>query len=202
MNQIQSLQEIFEACCHVPEKEHTADTIISVSSGMVKTGQEISALPIKTIFYKINMRFMKSDDYIIVDLQFANHMDAKLNRVLSLLNEYQDQCDMLDETEYPQFHLSLLPSVLKGEYHIVFANPVMFALHADKPSKYPSILRILFEDENVVILQNNDIDYAALLAEAKRKADMEAFYQAEEEKKRKRDAYEAEHQFNRAEYRR
>lgn len=202
MDQIQSLRDIFEACCHVPEKEHTADTVVSISSGVVKEGQKISALPIKTIFHKINMRFTKSDDYIVVDLQFANHMDAKLNRVLSLLNEYQDNCDSSDEAEYPQFHLSFLPSTLKGEFHIVFANPVMFALHAEKPSEYPSILRILFEDEDVVILQNNDIDYTALLAEAKRKADMEEFYQAEEEKKRKRDAYEAEHQFNKAEYRR
>ncbi len=202
MDKIQSLQEIFEACCHVPEKEHTADTVISVSSGMMKEGQEISALPVKTIFHKINIRFTKTDDYVIVDLQFANHMDAKLNRVLGLLNEYQDQYDISAETEYPQFHLSFLPSVLKGEFHIVFANPIMFALHADKPSEYPSTLRILFEDEDVVILQNNDIDYAALLAEAKRTADIEAFYEAEEEKKRKRDAYEAEHKFNRAEYRR
>lgn len=197
MAEVNTLQDIFNACCMIPDNRNTPDTVISISCGILKEGQALD-LPVRTIFHKVNMRFAKSGDYALVDLQFANHMDPKLGRVLGLLDGYQEDCEEAGEEDYPAFQISFLPNALRGEFHIVFANPVMHALCSRTAGEYPSVIRMLFEDEDVVVMQNSDIDYAKLVAEAKRRADMEEFYEAEEEKKQKKEAYEAELGFNKA----
>ncbi len=203
MGEVNTLQDIFNACCMIPDNRNTPDTVISISYGILKEGQELD-LPVRTIFHKINMGFAKSGNYVLVDLQFMNHMDPKLSRVLGLLDSYQEDCNKPEvcfgtgEEDYPTFHISFLPNALRGEFHIVFANPVMHALCSKSTGEYPSVIRLLFEDEDIVVMQNSDIDFAKLVAEAKRRADMEEFYEAEEEKKRKKEAYEAEFGFNKA----
>lgn len=197
MGEVNTLQDIFNACCMIPDNRNTTDTVISISYGILEEGQVLD-LPVRTIFHKVNMRFAKSGNYVLVDLRFANHMDPKLGRALELLDAYQKDCGEAGEEDYPTFHISFLPNALRGEFHIVFANPVMHALCSRATGEYPSVIRMLFEDEDVVVMQNSDIDYAKLVAEAKRRADMEEFYEEEEEKKRKKEAYEAEFGFNKA----
>lgn len=194
---VKDIVDIFNACCSLDHKGY-ADTAISISYGIIEEKKEIN-IPLKTIFNKANLAFAKKDDYIQMDIIFNTHLDPKLNHLYKILDQYdKDDKTCEEKTQAPYLQFSLVPMILKGRYQIILTNPDFYMLCSEKISEYPHMVRMLFHVDDVMIMETDAIDYKKLLAHVERQIDMEEFYAIEENKKRERDAYEAQIGMNKA----
>ena len=179
-----SVTEILAACCLKENNQRTANTAVIISTGECK---EDAAIQLDT-----KATFMRN--VLIADLYFQNANDSNLLRCYKLLQENTQKLQQLNEKSdvYPTIQFSFIPIVLKGKYHVVMTNPVSWELCSDNLKELPTRIHITFMIDDILGFQNHDLDYNAIVAEIKARERQEAFYEQEEEKKRKRDAYEAE----------
>lgn len=196
---IASARDVFQACCFRNEHDQTADTVIGIATGNYVNETDIEP-NVRTIFNKTNLKFYKSGNSLEVDLIFRSPSDPNLIRTLSLLEDFRVQNAAYymteEENSCPSLQFVLTPLVLKGRYQVILADPELFALCSKNPKEYPDMIKLIFTDDNILILEQENLDYNKLMAQAKRQNDMEDFLMAEEEKKKQRDAYEASVSFN------
>ncbi len=188
-----SVTEILAACCLKENNQRTANTAVIISTGECKEDAAIQ-LDTKATFMRTNFKFERYGNVLIADLYFQNANDSNLLRCYKLLQENTQKLQQLNERSdvYPTIQFSFIPIVLKGKYHVVMTNPVSWELCSDNLKELPTRIHITFMIDDILGFQNHDLDYNAIVAEIKARERQEAFYEQEEEKKRKRDAYEAE----------
>lgn len=188
-----SVIEILAACCLKENNQHTANTAVIISTGECKEDTAIQ-LDTKATFMRANFKFERYGDVLTVDIYFQNANDSNLLRCYQLLQENTQKLQQLNEKSdvYPTIQFSFIPIELKGKYHVVMANPIAWELCSDNLKELPTRIRITFMVDDILGFQNHDLNYNAIVAEIKARERQEAFYEQEEEKKRKRDAYEAE----------
>lgn len=170
-----TFKDILDACCYTKEDETTANTVISILTGPIDQPEQ------KTIFMDVNFSFCKKGDIFEAIFYFRNKQDLNMQRMFHLLQQYEKDIQT-KEDESIQF--SLVPLELKGKYQLLLADPFFFSLSAEKVLEYPQSIRLLFDTENVIVLEHENMDYAGLVAKAQRSLDMEQFYEQEEEKRK------------------
>lgn len=191
-----SMKDVFRACCHIEDGQKFPETVLTISKGYFEEGKKI-ALSSCTSFMNFIPAFYCHEDTLEVDIKFRNRLDANLTRTLQLYHQYRDEAGKYyanagENVPYPSIQMMLVPMVTKGRYQLIMSDPELFILCATNPNEYPTTIKFVFHQENVLVMESDNVDYAQIAAEVKRKEEMEAFYEMEEEKKRKRDAFEAE----------
>lgn len=195
-----SIKDVFRACCHTEENQQFPNTVISISKGYFEEDKE-AKVDLCTSFTKAVPAFYCHEDALEVDLKFRNRMDINLKRTLDLYQQYRQEANDFycneEDSLYPSIQMIFIPIVTKGRYQLILADPELFILCSDNPNDYPCTIKFIFRQENVLVMESDNVDYNKIVADVKRQEDMDAFYEMEEEKKRQRDAYEAEHGINR-----
>lgn len=193
------LQDVFEACNHIPEGDSMPHTVLTISMGKIVENEDVD-LPLKATIGNASYRFLMTEDYLTVDLIFKDQYDSNLRKVHHLLKTFDKEIMVTDETSdtLPTILFSILPLELRAKYQICVMNPIFYALTAKTPDTHPHIIRMVFEKEDFLLVELEGLHYDQIVADAKRRMDMEDFYAVEEEKKRKREQYEAEMGFNKA----
>lgn len=194
-----SFKDVLRACCHIEDKDKYPNVVVSISKGYFEEGKEAEVSPCAS-FTKVFPSFFCHENSLEVDLKFRNRMDPSLKRTLEIYQQYRQETNDFFANEsdplYPSVQMMFIPMAAKGRYQLILADPNLFVLCSDDPNEYPCTLKFVFDQENVLVMEGNEIDYEKIVADVKRQEDMEAFYAAEEEKKQQRDAYEAEHGFD------
>ena len=182
-----TLKDIFDACLTVPEGMNYPDTGISLS--LIEEDDEEGKYAKNSLFDNVFPRFIKTDDYFEIDFIFASNKDMKLDGMMAMVDKWQESL-MSDSPKSLQ--VGIIPFKYKCKYYINAENPVLFALSSDKPEVYPHILKFVFEEEDVEIIEN-DADYEDMMAEIKKEMNKEARLMLEEQKRIEQEEYEAFH---------
>lgn len=193
------LEDIFDACNVIPEGASVPNTVLNIAMGKIVEEKDID-LPKQATIGNISYRFLGTEDYLTVDLVFKDRYDSNLRKVSYLLNKFDKEIMETDEMSdtLPTIQFAILPMELRAKYQICLMNPIYHGLISETPDEYPHIIRMIFEKEDFLLVELEGINYDQIVADTKRRIDMENFYAAEEEKKWKREQYEAEMGFNKA----
>lgn len=184
---INSLKDVLMACCVKDEKNQYADTVVSISVG---TSDDYSLdSEVVTRFMKANLGFMMTNGLLEANFQFRSKSDPNLIRMFRLLDSYWEKED--SESKINIIEIALLPASAKGKYQVSFINPYFFVLCADAPGEDARTIKLFVDSGDILISELKNFDYGKVAADVQREMDMEAFYEKEEEK-RKREAYESE----------
>lgn len=189
--EILSTYEILAACCIKEKNKTSSNTVVIISTGKYSE-TELTKLETKTTFMNVNFEFLKYEDILIADFIFRNSKDPNLYRTVQLLKSYTKEIETLTEDDsLPIIQFALIPMETKGKNHIIFERPISWSLCTDNIEGCAKKIRMIFSTENVLGFENQDMNYNAIIAEVKARERQEAFLEEEEEKKRKRDAFEA-----------
>lgn len=194
-----TLQDVFDACNVIPEGASVPNTVLTISMGKIVEEEDID-LPRQATIGNISYRFLGAEDYLTVDLIFKDRYDSNLRKVSHLLQKFDKEIMETDEMSdtLPTIQFTILPMALRAKYQICLMNPICHGLISKTPDEYPHVIRMVFEKEDFLLVELEGINYDQIVADTKRRMDMEEFYMAEEEKKRKREQYEEEMGFNKA----
>ena len=194
-----TIKEILMACCEKDEEKRYANTVVSVSSGIVSEDGESYKTDIsKNIQYmNVDFEYQKSINMFELTIHFRGSMDNNLSKTLDVLNRQVLENKQLDEHKFFQVEFSLLPIALKGQYEVVLVNPIFYALASYDAKQTPSMLKLYFDEEDIVVFEHEGIDYASIVANINREADMEAFLEEQEQKALERERLETERNFYR-----
>ena len=118
----------------------------------------------------IDVHFLPNG-FVNLDICFPTSTSPELTVFLDQLKEFyisaNSYCTGVNKKELPMLQISIMPLEFVGESYIVFENPIMHALTAEKPVESSSlnIIRLVFKHDDVSIIPVSDADANEALEE-------------------------------------
>lgn len=128
--------------------------------------------------------------YIQIDLKFGYHLDESLRIIWSALEQFGENLSNSKEDEFniPVLSITVVPLALDGKQSITAFNPIMWTLQPESPLYEKSnVIRILFEEDSVYQVENEDISLQQVVSEIKTEESTAAYLEAVAEQKAKED---------------
>ena len=128
--------------------------------------------------------------YIQIDLKFGYHLDESLRIIWSALEQFGENLSNNKEDEFniPVLSITIVPLALDGKQSISAFNPIMWTLQPESPLYEKSnVIRILFEEDSVYQVENEDISLQQVVSEIKTEESTAAYLEAVAEQKAKED---------------
>lgn len=119
--------------------------------GTAKSEKEVlTESPVVNIF--------QTEFYTQVDLVFSTTLDVDLRMAWDLLQGYAAPENSYDEDSdsIPAILLTIVPKKYEGKYHFLGTQPVMFTLQPENVAMQPTIIRIIFDNENFIAIDSTD----------------------------------------------
>ena len=109
-------------------------------------------------FFKPVIEIFSHLDYVQVDFKFKSPADQDLNIMWNALEEYCQSGNSADEADgkYLLLIINIVPKKYEGKYSIMATNPMIHTLQPDSPSGAPTVIRMVFKDDNVDFLQHKE----------------------------------------------
>lgn len=119
--------------------------------GVVKTISE-------NTFFKPDIEIFLHMKYLQIDFKFKNAKDEALAMMWHVLEEYCKSENSGDETkgEYPLLTVNVVPKKYNGKYYMLAHNPVIHTLQPNNVNSEPTVIRMVFDDENFMFFQTLD----------------------------------------------
>ena len=171
-----------------------ASTTINVGTYIQKT-QENKTIMEQTVVKPI-VEMERHGEYIVCDLQFVSAYDADLREMYNLIEMYGNNINgsvledyPIGEARIPTFVL-MLTAIDGIDNCITLTSPIFWALTSNKPGSTPSMIRLLFNVEDVMFYEGTvEIDQEKIekeVNEQRLRTEMEAnFYSKKEEELKK-----------------
>lgn len=118
----------------------------------------------------IDVHFLPNG-YANLDICFPTSTSPELTVFLEQLKDFylsaNSYCLEENTKELPMLQIAIMPLEFVGESYIVFENPIMHALTAEKPAESSSlnIIRLIFKHDDISVIPVSDADANEALEE-------------------------------------
>ena len=187
MDEPKTAKDIFDACLTIEEGKKFPDVAVSFTlSPFDVSDPSTQTITVSDTWF----RFIKSEDYLEIDLIFKANTDPRLNKALRFISEWEEKT----VNEEPMLlQLDIIPFKYRANYIISAEQPLLYALCSDKVDEYPRMLKMIFEEDYVKIVKTDGVDFNDLMAQIKRELDREEKEELAMLKEREKEEYEAFH---------
>lgn len=134
-------------------------------------------------------------EYVNVSLEFPSSKDIDFRALWEQVQLYGRDMDNVsdDDETIPALMLVVTPTLYKGKYYIVFANPIFWCIQPDKPDGELKCLSLLYELDDMNFFENDDAveEYDEMERTVDQEVEAEIAWQQErEEKQREKEEWE------------
>lgn len=145
--------------------------------------------------YKPVLDMQKHGKFIQIDLEYPTSSDIDLKIMWNMLEKYGQELDEVNEDSesIPMSALTIVPLVYEGCYYMIAINPIFWTLQPSQPGKEATVIRLLYEEENLNFYEasEEDIDIEGIEADVDRAIlEQQNFEQEVMDKERERAEYE------------
>lgn len=145
--------------------------------------------------YKPVLNIQKHGKFIQIDLEYPATSDTDLKIMWNMLEKYGRELDEVDDDSesIPMSVLTMVPLVYEGCYYMIAINPIFWALQPSQPGKDATVIRLLYEEENLNFYEasEEDIDIESVEADVDRAIlEQQSFEQEVMDRERERAEYE------------
>lgn len=174
--------DIVKSMCGVNE-DNTPRCGFSVNKEIYKIGDTEPIQSLSRISSRPNIQMSRipgyDKTYIKVDIYIDKLSKSDANMFLSYFNSYgKEVSEVTDESEtIPQIFCTFVPLEYEGRYYIVASLPLFWSLCASTVGGDVDMFTVLFDAENVVLYETNEIDYENILAIVEGEVEQEMEYQ-------------------------
>lgn len=142
-------QEILEAACGKDERG-LSKTDLLLENKLIK-GKDEPILVDEVVINTASLNIFRNGRYVVVDVIFPTYIALELRDMWNSLQRFGQAKNSYDEESetLPLSVLTIVPEELNGEYYMVAVAPLFWALQNENPEdKYPSMIRMVFENED------------------------------------------------------
>lgn len=109
-------------------------------------------------FFKPGIEIFLHMKYLQIDFKFKTAKDETLAMMWQVLEDYCKSENSGDEVtgEYPLLTVSIVPKKYNGKYYMLAHNPVIHTLQPNTVNSEPTVIRMVFDDENFMFFQTPD----------------------------------------------
>ena len=179
---METVKDVLDACLMIEEGKKFPEVAVSFTLSPF----DISDPATQTITISdVWLQFKKINDFFEIDLIFNSNTDPKLNKALRFIDEWENDILCLQ--------LDIIPFKYKAKYIISAEEPIIYALSSDKVDEYPRMLKMVFDEDFVKVVETDGINFNELMAKIKRELDREEREELAMLKEREKEEYEAFH---------
>lgn len=157
-----------------PDKDGRTKSAIGVFREI--WGADGSVTPVEDMSMdKPVVNIFRHGGYVQVDLKFGSKMDVDLRMLWSMLEKFCEAANSVeDEAEsIPALTLSILPHQFEGEYYMLGVNPIFHTLQPDSPSEEPTVIRMIFDEQDFLFYEMDKDAAADMESEIKKELQVE-----------------------------
>ena len=112
----------------------------------------------------------KIDNLIQTSLRFPHPMDSDLRLLWNIVKTYENAFtnEVLDTTSLPILVLTVIPKEFEGSYFISAEFPLHYFLESESIGEQVNTVSFLFDAENFVFYESDDIDSEQIESEVER----------------------------------
>lgn len=111
-------------------------------------------------FYKPSVEIFLHLKYLQIDFKFKSPADQDLAMMWNVLEDYCKSENSFDREngEYPLLTVNLVPKKYNGKYYLLATNPIIHTLQPNTVNSEPTVIRMVFADEDFNFFQSEEID--------------------------------------------
>lgn len=155
-----------------------------------ENGKEKSS---EIIYKPLKLRILVNNGYYETDLIFSSGGDNDLIRTMRLMSNRDDMLSAVGDPEkMPLLSLVVIPKQYDGSIQIVFEEPLLYTLSAEKVREDVRTLKMIFEEDMVSIMFSDDVSSKKLARIVDEEEQAEIYAMEEEEREQERLVHENE----------
>lgn len=110
--------------------------------------------------YRPVLDLQKHGKFIQIDLEFPALSDIDLKIMWNMFEKYGRELDEVDDNSesIPVSALTIVPLVYEGGYYMIAINPIFWTLQPSQPGKEATVIRLLYEEENLNFYEASEED--------------------------------------------
>lgn len=108
--------------------------------------------------YKPTVELFAHPKYLQIDFKFKSPADQDLIFMWGILQNYCKSDNSSDEEtgEYPVLMVNIAPKKYNGRYYLLAYNPIIHTLQPDTANSEPTVIRMVFADDDFEFVQNSE----------------------------------------------
>ncbi len=112
----------------------------------------------ENIFFKPGVDIFHHLKYLQIDFKFKSPTDQDLAVMWRVLENYCKSGNSCDENsgEYPLLTVNIAPKKYDGKYYLLATNPIIHTLQPNNANSEPTVIRMVFSDEDCLFLQSGE----------------------------------------------
>lgn len=120
--------------------------------------QGVARIVSENTFFKPDIKMFHHLKYLQIDLKFKSPSDQDLTVIWRVLEEYCKPENSIDNTqgECPLLSIVIAPKKYNGKYYLLANNPIIYTLQPDTVNSAPTVIRMVFSDEDFNFFQTNE----------------------------------------------